>query len=226
LCSARLWLSSTRESRYITIFGVIEMTEFTDEFRLSKIAMVRCKEVLFGQTIEQTGSSQSNREMEWGKNMTTEASLAVVDNPTAKSTEDSGFKKGRSSRIIGGEERYTLKQWREDLRKEIDCEWEDESTREAHFAVCASILYLGVCLIDHPKVKGAFLQINPVFNKDKEARKLAATLIRDIRKDYRDFEELLIAIVMRKIVDFVKLGLREDAAINATNRWLREEMDV
>jgi hypothetical protein len=158
--------------------------------------------------------------------MTTEASLAVADDPTSRSVQDSGFKSRQASQIVGGEERYTLKQWRDDLRNELDCEWEDESTREAHFVICASILYLGVCLIDYPKVKEAFLQIHSEFNKNKEGKKLAGTLIRDIRKEYRAFEELLIAIVMRKIVDFVKLGLPEDAALDATNRWLREEMDA
>ena len=158
--------------------------------------------------------------------MTTEASLAAVDNLTTMPVEDSGFKSRRASRIVGGEERCTLKQWREDLRKELDCENQNEKIQESYFKICAGILYIGVCLIDYPKVKEVFLQINPGFNKDKEARKLAATLIRDIRKDYREFEEVLTAIFMRKYIDFIKRGLSEEAALDATNRWLREEAEV
>jgi hypothetical protein len=157
---------------------------------------------------------------------TPKANLAVVDELSGNPVEDSGFKCGRASRILDGAEQCSLKQWRDDLRKELDCEGEDEKTQEAHFIVCARILYLGVCLIDYPKVKDAFLKIYPGFNEDKEAKTLAATLIRDIRKDYREFEEILLAIIMRKIIDFVKRGLSEEAALDATNRWLREEMGV
>jgi hypothetical protein len=112
------------------------------------------------------------------------------------------------------------------LRKEIDFEGEDEKTQEAHFMVCAGILYLGVCLIDYPKVKEAFLKIYPGFNKDKEGRKLAGELIRDTWKSFRNFEEILIAIVLRKVIDFCLCGLSEETASNLAGRWLQEEIGV
>jgi hypothetical protein len=140
--------------------------------------------------------------------------------------ENSAFKCEQANRILDGVEHYSLKQWREDLRKELDCEGEDEKTREAHFMVCAGILYIGVCLIDYPKVKDAFLNIYPEFNKDKEGKKLASNLIRDTRREYKDFEELLIAIIMRKYIEFIKRGLSKGTALGATDRWLREEIGV
>lgn len=158
--------------------------------------------------------------------MTAEASLGVIDEPAVEPIEDSAFQCERANRILDGEERCSLKQWREDLRKELDSESEDEKAPETYFMICAGILYLGVCLIDYPKVKDAFLKIYPGFNKDKEGKKLAGKLIRDIRRDYRGFEEILIAIMLRKYLDFIKLGLSEESASDVTNRWLREEIGV
>ena len=136
------------------------------------------------------------------------------------------FKCERANRILDGEERYSLKQWREDLRQELNCEDEDEQVRERHFMVCAGILYIGTCLIDYPEVKSAFLRVYPGFNKDKEGRKLAGELIRDIRREYRDFEEILVALLMRKYIDFIKRGLSDRTAVALAGRWLQEEVDV
>jgi hypothetical protein len=136
------------------------------------------------------------------------------------------FKCERANRILEGEERYSLKQWREDLRQELNCEGEDERVQEAHFMVCAAILYIGTCLIDYPEVKRAFLNIFPGFNKDKEGKKLAGELIKDIRKDYRYFEEILVALLMRKHLDFIERGLSEEAAANLAGKWLQEEVGV
>ena len=136
------------------------------------------------------------------------------------------FKCERANRILEGEERYNLKQWREDLRQELKCEDEDERVQEAHFMVCAGILYIGTCLIDYPEVKRAFLNIFPGFNKDKEGKKLAGELIKDIRKEYRDFEEILVALLMRKNLDFIERGLSEEAAVNLAGKWLQEEVGV
>lgn len=135
------------------------------------------------------------------------------------------FKCERANRILEGE-RYNLKQWREDLRQELNCEGEDERVQEAHFMVCTGILYIGTCLIDYPEVKRAFLNIFPGFNKDKEGKKLAGELIKDIRKEYRDFEEILVALLMRKNLDFIERGLSEEAAANLAGKWLQEEVGV
>ena len=51
-------------------------------------------------------------------------------------------------------------------------------------------------------------------------------MIRDIQREYRDFEEILVALLMRKYIDFIKRGLSDGSAADLAGRWLQEEVDV
>ncbi len=83
------------------------------------------------------------------------------------------------------------------------------------------ILYISVCQIDLPKIKVEALKVYPEF---AEHKKSLTDLIKGIRQDFSEFEELLIAILMRKCDDFKARGLSDGAAQRLAWQWLRDEI--
>lgn len=135
------------------------------------------------------------------------------------------FKCEKANKILSGEETYSPKQWREDLRQATQCDdAEDEATKKRHYDFHKFIIYLGAVLDDFPTIKAAVLEAYPGLAKDKDSKKIATDLIKEIRKDRRDFEELLIAILVRKCLDFEAKGLAEQKAWDLAGNWLVEEI--
>jgi len=135
------------------------------------------------------------------------------------------FKCEKANKILSGEETYSPKQWREDLRQAMQCDdAEDEATKKRHYDFHKFIIYLGAVLDDFPTIKAAVLEAYPGLAKDKDGKKIAADLIKEIRKDRRDFEELLIAILVRKCLIFEAKGLAEQRAWGLASNWLVEEI--
>jgi len=119
--------------------------------------------------------------------------------------------------------RDTVRQWHEDLRKAVNCQCEDAGTRDRHFWLPCNVLRLAVVHIDHPDILNALLEIYPGFSKDKE---LASRLIEDIRKDYHNFEERLISILVFQYNRLRELGLSEKAAAESTSNWMSEQIEA
>jgi hypothetical protein len=120
---------------------------------------------------------------------------------------------------VSGETKYSLRQFKEALSRDIDCEEDDEATRETHFYLILDVIYLfsiGLSLKDVVKVLTA--EIYSGLPKD-----LTREIVRDIRAGCKEEIEILRAIWMRKYCDFIALGASEGRALDLVNRWIREE---
>ena len=104
------------------------------------------------------------------------------------------------------------------------CECEDEETRKKHYELHLVTLYLALSQVDFPRIKAAFFQCFPAFAESEDGRKLAAEFIKDVRRDFKEFEELLIAMLLRKCLDFEAKGLPEKVAGELACDWLTQEI--
>jgi hypothetical protein len=128
--------------------------------------------------------------------------------------------KDKASRIVSGEMKYSLKQFKEDLSRDIECEEDDEAIRKAHFNLYLNVIYLSsIDLSLRDIVKVLTTEIYPGLPKDPTRE-----IVRDIRAGCKDEIEILRAIGMRKICDFIALGASEEGAVDLVNRWIREEL--
>ena len=116
--------------------------------------------------------------------------------------------------------KYSLRQFKEDLSRDIDCEEDDEVTRAAYFNLYMNVIYLSSIDIGFRDiVKVLTTVIYPDLPKD-----LARSIVRDIRAGCKEEIEVLRAIWMRKYCDFIALGASEEGALKLTNRFLAEEI--
>lgn len=115
--------------------------------------------------------------------------------------------------------KYSLRQFKKDLSRDIDCEEYDEEKREDLFNLYMDVIYLssiGLSFRDIVKVLTA--EVYPGLPKD-----FTREIARDIRGDCKEEIEILRAIWMRKYCDFIALGASEGRALDLVNRWIREE---
>ena len=130
------------------------------------------------------------------------------------------MKSDKACRIVSGEMKYSLRQFKEDLSRDIDCEEDDEVTRAAYFNLYMNVIYLSSIDIGFRDiVKVLTTVIYPDLPKD-----LARSIVRDIRGGCKEEIEVLSAIWMRKYCDFIALGASEEGALKLTNRFLAEEI--
>ena len=130
------------------------------------------------------------------------------------------MKSDKACRIVSGEMKYSLRQFKEDLSRDIDCEEDDEVTRAAYFNLYMNVIYLSSIDIGFRDiVKVITTVIYPDLPKD-----LARSIVRDIRGGCKEEIEVLRAIWMRKYCDFIALGASEEGALKLTNRFLAEEI--
>jgi hypothetical protein len=142
-----------------------------------------------------------------------------------KPDEQPTFKCEKANRILSGEETYSPKQWREDLRLAMQCDdSEDEATKKRHYEFHKFIIYLGAVQDDFSTIKAAVFEAYPGLAKDKKNKKVVVDLIKGIRKDCSDLEEMLIAMLVRKCLDFEAKGLTEQKAWDLAGNWLVEEI--
>lgn len=128
--------------------------------------------------------------------------------------------KSKACRIVSGETKYSLRQFKEDLSQDIDWGVEDEAIRSAHFNLYMNVIYLSSIDISFKDiVKVLTTEIYPGLPKDA-----TRDIVRDIRAGCKEEIEVLRAIWMRKICDFIALGASEEKAVDLVNRWIREEM--
>ena len=126
----------------------------------------------------------------------------------------------KATKILDGELRYTIRQFKEDLRRDIDCEEDDDETREAHFNFQLNVIYLSSIGLTFRKIVKLFTtDIYPDMPKD-----LARDLVQKVRANSKEEIEVLTAIWMSKYCDFLALGASEDRALKLTNRFLAEEV--
>lgn len=126
----------------------------------------------------------------------------------------------KACRIVSGETKYSLRQFKEDLGRDIDWGVENEAIRAAYFNLYMNVIYLSSIDISFKDIMKVFTtEIYPGLLKDA-----TRDVVRDIRADRREEIEVLRAIWMRKICDFIALGASEDMAVDLVNRWIREEM--
>lgn len=130
------------------------------------------------------------------------------------------MKSDKACRIVSGEMKYSLRQFKEDLSRDIDCEEDDEVTRAAYFNLYMNVIYLtSIDIGFRDIVKVLTTVIYPDLPKD-----LARSIVRDIRGGCKEEIEVLRAIWMRKYCDFIALGASEEGALKLTNRFLAEEI--
>jgi len=128
-------------------------------------------------------------------------------------------KSDKACRIVSGEMKYSIRRFKKDLNRDIDCEEDDEVTREAFFNLYMDVIYLfsiGLSLKDVVKVLTT--EIYSGLPKD-----LTREIVRDIRAGCKEEIEILRAIWMRKYCDFIALGASEGRALDLVNRWIQEE---
>ena len=130
------------------------------------------------------------------------------------------MKSDKATKILDGELRYTIQQFKEDLRRDIDCEEDDDETREAHFNFQLNVIYLSSIDLSFRKiVKLLTTDIYPGLPKD-----ITRDLVQKVRANSKEEIEVLRAIWMRKVCDFLALGASEERALKLTNRFLAEEL--
>lgn len=130
------------------------------------------------------------------------------------------MKSDKACRIVSGETKYSLRQFKEDLSRDIDCEEDDEVTRAAYFNLYMNVIYLSsIDIGSRDIVKVLTTVIYPGLPKDA-----TRDIVRDIRAGCKEEIEVLRAIWMRKICDFIALGASEERAVDLVNRWIQEEM--
>jgi len=115
--------------------------------------------------------------------------------------------------------KYSIRRFKKDLGRDIDCEEDDEVTREAFFNLYMDVIYLfsiGLSLKDVVKVLTT--EFYPGLPKD-----LTREIVRDIRAGCKEEIKVMRAIWMRKYCDFIALGASEEKALDLLNRWIREE---
>jgi len=125
----------------------------------------------------------------------------------------------KACRIVSGEMKYSIRRFKKDLSRDIDCEEDDEVTREAFFNLYMDVIYLfsiGLSLKDVVKVLTT--EFYPGLPKD-----LTREIVRDIRAGCKEEIKVMRAIWMRKYCDFIALGASEEKALDLLNRWIREE---
>jgi hypothetical protein len=93
-------------------------------------------------------------------------------------------------------------------------------TRAAHFNLYMNVIYLSSIDLGFKEiVKVLTTVVYPDLPKDA-----TRDIVRDIRADCKEEIEVLRAIWMRKICDFIAVGASEEGAVDLVNRWIREEM--
>ena len=104
----------------------------------------------------------------------------------------------KATKILDGEIRYTIRQFKEDLRRELDCEMEKEELRETNFKFHLDVIYLS----------------SIGYNARQTVKLLTTVIYPDASKDdTRDF-----------VRDILALSASEDRALKLTNRFLAEEL--
>lgn len=129
------------------------------------------------------------------------------------------MKSDKACRIVSGEMKYSIGQFKEALSRDIDREENDEENRRALFDLYMNVIYL--CSIDlsfRDVAKVLTTEIYPELPKD-----FVREIARDIRADCKEHIEILRAIWMRKYCDFLALGASRERAADMVNRWIREE---
>jgi dGTP triphosphohydrolase len=129
------------------------------------------------------------------------------------------MKSDKACKIVSGEMKYSLRQFKEDLHRDIDCEEDDEVTREAFFDLYMNVIYLSC-------IDFSFRDIVKVLTTEAYPdlpRDLARNIVRDIRAGCKEEIKVMRAIWMRKYCDFIALGASEEKALDLLNRWIREE---
>jgi|GEM_PF-3194642 hypothetical protein len=130
------------------------------------------------------------------------------------------MKSYRACRIVSGETKYSLGQFKEDLNQNIGWDEDDEENRRALFDLYMNVIYL--CSIDlsfRDVAKVLTTEIYPDLPKD-----FVREIAQDIRADCKEDIEILRAIWMRKYCDFLALGASRERAVDMVNRWIREEL--